>query len=284
MIIKIFFFFLVLCINSAVAYIPVTTDSRIKTLVYSPTEVFKLKFHHNYQAYMQFPKKEKLEIISLGDPYSWDLKQVGSRLFIKPKQAGILTNMTIITNKRPYHFEIYSSKKPLSQTDASLVYVAKFYYPEVAYDFMQTVKIKKPLKEYNTRPVNKDPIIAPPPSPLPDTAAKNKAAPVQKIQKSPGTSKIQNKKSGIYNYEYSMVGPEIAITPTKIYDDGINTHFEFSGNILPDIFYVNKDGSETPAKYTVQNNIVTVKNISWQFSLRDNQNVICIFNESKLNY
>lgn len=219
----------------------------------------------------------------MGDHYAWDIKQVGTRLFIKPQQTGMLTNMTIITNKRPYHFEIESSSKSLKVTDADLVYVARFYYPETAYDFMQTVRIKKPLKEYDIGPVNEvngESSITPvmPPMSKVDTPVP------MNIESQSNRQRVKDKRSGVYNYAYSMVGPETAITPTKIYDDGINTYFEFATNSLPDIYYVNKDGSEAPAKYAVNNGIVTVKNTSWQFSLRDNKHIICVFNEAKLSY
>lgn len=280
---------LIICIlysGNIWAYFPITTDARIKTLIYSPTEVFKLKFHYNYQSYIEFPKHEKIEIISLGDHYAWDIKQVGTRLFIKPQQSGMLTNMTIITNKRPYHFEIESSTKALDITDAELVYVARFYYPETSYDFMQTVRIKKPLEEYDIRPVNdeqdKKPIV---PVIPPVTGDKNTQSVVPKTAgKRIKLPNMKNNNTDIYNYAYSMVGPEAPIAPIKIYDDGINTYFEFATNILPDIYYINKNGSEIPAKYSVDNKIVTVNNTAWQFSLRDNKNIICVFNEAKLSY
>jgi len=272
----------ILLANQALAFVPITTDARIKTLIYSPTEVFRLKFHRHFQSYVEFPEYEKFKVISVGDSYAWDIKQVDNRLFIRPKQSGVLTNMTIITNERPYHFELYSSKLPIEQTDVELVYVAKFYYPETAYDFMQTVRVKKPLKQYNLKPVNEA---------LEEERQNNQSAniptPMPSLKSQQGnTGDSQapqvNSGDGLYNYAYSMVGPESDITPAKVYDDGINTYFEFSGNELPDIFYVNQDGSETPAKYSVEKGVVTVKNTAWQFSLRNNQNLICVFNELKM--
>ena len=285
---KILFLISILYIYPSFAYTPITTDARIKTFIYSPTEIFKLKFHHNYQSYIEFPKNEKFKIISLGDPYAWNVKQVGSRLFIKPQQAGMSTNMTIITNQRPYHFEIISSDKSIDVTDVNLVYVARFFYPDKAYDFMQTVKIKKPLTDYDSRPVNNNQAAAPqqqanvaPAAPQPDTNISNNPA----AENMPNSNNNMLQGNNVaYNYAYSMVGPDSAITPIKIYDNGINTYFEFATNILPDIFYVNKDGSETAAQYSVKDNIVTVQNTAWQFSLRNNKDIICVFNESKVSY
>jgi len=246
------------------AFLPIATDSRIKTLIYSPTEVFRLKFHHHFQSYIEFPEYEKFRIISVGDKYAWDIQQVDNRLFIRPKQAGALTNMTIITSERPYHFELFSSDKNIDFTDAALVYVARFYYPETDYDFMQTVRIKKPLRQHNLKDVN-EVLLA--------REGEDEFSDDPRI--------INAEQSDIYNYNYSMVGEDVEITPAKIYDDGINTYFEFSSNILPDIYFVDREGKESLAQYSVNEGLVTVKGTNWQFSLRNNKNIVCIFNESE---
>lgn len=284
------------------ALIPIATDARIKTLIYSPTEIFRLKFHYNYQAYIEFPKNEKFELISVGDRHAWSIKQVGSRLFIKPKQAGVLTNMTIISDKRPYHFEIVSSNEDIDTTDEELIYVARFFYPETTYDFMQTVRVKKPLDQYNLKPINKES----PSKEKKEEEEKDKA--LQKIDPKNQKAKfpvphqtqdipepplkrpdVIDNKSIVnapqkLNFSYSLVGPETSVTPTKVYDNGIYTFFEFSGNELPDIYYVNADGSEALASYTIENGLVKIKNTSWQFSLRKGNELICIFNENKIYF
>ncbi len=245
------------------AFLPIATDARIKTLIYSPTEVFRLKFHHHFQSYIEFPEYEKFRIISVGDKYAWDIQQVDNRLFIRPKQMGALTNMTIITSERPYHFELFSSENNIDFTDAELVYVARFYYPETDYDFMQTVRIKKPLRQHNLKDVNEVLLAR-------EDVENNSYEPEIKSQY----------ESDIYNYNYSMVGDESDITPSKIYDDGFNTYFEFKDNILPDIYSVDNLGVEKIVQYSVNSGLVIVNGVSKQFSLRNNQNIVCVFNES----
>ena len=41
--------------------IPTTTDSRIRTLVYNPNEVYQLKFHYGYQSFIEFAEDEEIE-------------------------------------------------------------------------------------------------------------------------------------------------------------------------------------------------------------------------------
>lgn len=107
---------------------PIATDSRIKTFIYNPNEIFKVVVHYNYQTSIEFAKDEEIKTISSGNNYVWQLTPMGNRLFIRPLEDNILTNMTIITNERVYQFEIQS--KPYSNnTDNELVYVIRFFYP-----------------------------------------------------------------------------------------------------------------------------------------------------------
>ena len=128
-------FFYALSVNNALAVVdqPIAIDSRIKTFIYSENEVFRLVVHYGYQTSIEFAEDEEIQTISAGNNYAWQLTPVGKRLFIKPLEENILTNMTIITNKRVYHLELQS--KLLSYTvDEELVYVVRFFYPEENFD------------------------------------------------------------------------------------------------------------------------------------------------------
>ena len=109
--------------------IPLTTDSRIKTYVYSPNEVYLLVLHFGFQSSIEFGKNEAIETITLGDSYAWKITPLGNRLFIKPMERDIRTNMTIITNRQTYQFDIVA-KELESGDEKDLVYVMRFQYPK----------------------------------------------------------------------------------------------------------------------------------------------------------
>lgn len=113
----------------ALADQPVSSDARIKTYMYNPSEVFKLMMNSGYQSSIEFAEGEEVETISLGDLFAWKVNPVEHRLFVKPMEDDIHTNMTIITNKRTYHFDLFS-KEPDGDVDPELVYVMRFFYPE----------------------------------------------------------------------------------------------------------------------------------------------------------
>jgi type IV secretion system protein VirB9 len=108
---------------------PITIDNRIKTYIYSENEVFRLLVHYGYQSSIEFAEGEKIATISVGDSFAWKITPVGRRLFIKALQDNMHTNMTIITNKHTYQFDLMS-KTPDKNIDKELVYVLRFFYPE----------------------------------------------------------------------------------------------------------------------------------------------------------
>ena len=122
--------FIVLVALPCNAQTPITTDSRIRTLVYNPNEVYELKFYYNYQSFIEFSEDEEIEMISVGEAFAWRLTPAGKRLFIRPLEIAAHTNMTIITNRRIYHFDIRSDEFT-GKADEDLVYTVRFFYPQI---------------------------------------------------------------------------------------------------------------------------------------------------------
>src|ERR1700735_1751011 len=93
--------FLLLCSPAwgADVPVPVATDSRIKTFVYSENDVFNLVTHYGYQSNIEFGLNEQVEQISLGERASWQVVPSGRRIFIRALVTNAHTNMTVITNK-----------------------------------------------------------------------------------------------------------------------------------------------------------------------------------------
>jgi type IV secretion system protein VirB9 len=114
-----------------------TTDTRIKTYIYNPSEVYLLVLHYGFQSNIEFSKGEKVQTISLGDTYSWKITPLDNLLFIRPMEKNIRTNMTIITNKNTYQFDLVAQDLD-EGNEKDLVYSVRFYYPK---------KLKKNVKK-----------------------------------------------------------------------------------------------------------------------------------------
>lgn len=126
---------------------PAAIDSRIKTYVYSENEVFRIVVNYGYQTSIEFSEGEEIQTISVGNNYLWQLTPVGKRLFIKPLEDNVVTNMTILTNKRSYQFEMQSKNLTGASSDEELAYVIRFFYPD---EVQQTQKITAPKVEATT--------------------------------------------------------------------------------------------------------------------------------------
>jgi type IV secretion system protein VirB9 len=129
---RLFFTMLILCSSISCLSsenIPLTTDNRIKTYIYSPNEVYLLVLHFGFQSHIEFSKNEEIKTITLGDSYAWKITPLENRLFIKPMEKNIRTNMTVITNKKTYQFDIVAKELDDGE-EKDLVYVVRFYYPK----------------------------------------------------------------------------------------------------------------------------------------------------------
>ncbi len=107
----------------------ITSDNRIKTYIYNPNEVFLLVLHFGFQSHIEFAKNEEVQTLTLGDSYAWKITPLGNRLFIKPLERNIRTNMTVITNKRAYQFDLVA-KELEDGEEKDLVYLVRFIYPK----------------------------------------------------------------------------------------------------------------------------------------------------------
>ncbi|MEY4464110.1 MAG: hypothetical protein RLZZ81_1081 [Pseudomonadota bacterium] len=121
--------------NNYLDDLSITKDNRIKTYIYNPNEVYLLVLHFGFQSHIEFAKNEEIQNIILGDAYAWKITPLANRLFIKPLEKDIRTNMTIITNKRTYEFDIASTELMMGN-ERDLVYVIKFYYPKKNSNYM----------------------------------------------------------------------------------------------------------------------------------------------------
>ena len=283
--IKILFPVIILISSSNVfaQVVPITTDSRIKTLVYNANEVYQLKFYYGYQSFIEFSDDEETEMISIGESFSWRLTPAGKRLFIRPLEIGAHTNMTIITNRRTYQFDIASAEYD-GRADEELVYTVRFYYPEIGVPLPIPPRLTQPNIPPNYHPSNSN---SSPQKYQPDKiiSVVKTPIPTQFVDR-PLTSEVHFKKgSGELNFRYSIAGVSDNITPLKIYDDGKETFFQFKDKnlIVPTINTVDIFGNEKMVGYAIREGFVVVEAIAPQFTLRLADSLICVFNEGMVN-
>lgn len=108
---------------------PIPTDSRIRVITYSPDDVIKFVGYYNFQTTIELGSNEEVVSVSMGDTTGWQVVPAGNRIFIKPIEQDATTNMTLITNKRTYFFELYAHETN-DIRDPDMVFHLRFIYPD----------------------------------------------------------------------------------------------------------------------------------------------------------
>jgi type IV secretion system protein VirB9 len=118
---------------------PISTDRRIRTVRYSPNEVYQFIGHYGYQSSIEFSEEEKIQTVSIGDSVAWMVNPAENRLFLKPIEQNATTNLTVITDKRTYLFELHAEETN-NIRDNEMIFTVRFIYPQndtSAIDFTQ---------------------------------------------------------------------------------------------------------------------------------------------------
>jgi type IV secretion system protein VirB9 len=103
-------------------------DHRVHIVAYQPDEVYKVIGHYRFQSSIEFAPDEEIKTISMGDSTGWLINPSGFRLFLKPVEQDATTNMTLITNKHTYLFELHARETD-DIDDPNMVFIMRFVYP-----------------------------------------------------------------------------------------------------------------------------------------------------------
>jgi type IV secretion system protein VirB9 len=101
-------------------------DRRLVSRQYNADEVIQLDGQAGVQASIAFGEDEHIENVAVGDSSSWQItpNKRANLLFVKPLGARARTNMTVVTDRHTYFFDMVAAPggKP--------VYLLRFTYPD----------------------------------------------------------------------------------------------------------------------------------------------------------
>lgn len=239
---------------SAFAAAPIVTDSRIKTFVYNENEVYTVTTHYGYQSNIELGPNEEIQTLSVGDRVGWQIVPAGRRIFIRAMEEAAHTNMTVVTNKRAYQFDIREAGRAALAAGEELVYVVRFYYPDEP-------GFRPPVPVVTAADMAPAPMPAPTPAPSAPPPAPAPAA---------------------MNYNYTYAGPA-TVAPLKIYDDGNRTYFKFpAGMAAPRIAVLSASGQEMPVSASGSAEGLTVVNVvASRFTVRSGNARVVVYNETQ---
>jgi type IV secretion system protein VirB9 len=109
-----------------------STDPRIRTVLYSADEVYRLYGYVGFHVDLEFEADETFENLSGGDLEGLTYSAHGNVLTLKPKVAYTEMNLAVTTSKRRYYFQYSaSSRRPANSMDP-VMYAVRFSYPKLA--------------------------------------------------------------------------------------------------------------------------------------------------------
>lgn len=233
----------------------IPVDKRMKILMYDESDVYTIVTKYGYQTNLVFAPDEEIQTISMGERSLWQIIPAGNRLFIRPMDENVVTNMTILTNKRSYQFDLKSLGE---DAEGSPIYVAKFMYPE---DLRRQKK---------SQPAQMPAPAMPAPAPVASSNMEKAFVPV--THEPPVT--VRN------NYNYTYSGAD-TLAPTQVYDDGKSTHIKYRAlpEPAPKAWVVGPDGAQRPVIYYTKNGEMVIDEIFGTLVLKHAGGTITIYNE-----
>lgn len=129
---RIFLVTLALVATSAAAQVspqPAGGDPHLQRVDYDAGQIVQLRGSPGYQMMIELSPDEQIQSVAIGDSGAWQatVNKEGDRLFLKPAQADVSTNMTVVTSVRVYNFDLTSLGGPT----ADMPYTVQFRYPAV---------------------------------------------------------------------------------------------------------------------------------------------------------
>ena len=222
-------------------------DPRLQTRTYDEAAVFQINGRVKVQTTIKFRSDEAIENVAIGDSQAWQVQpnKAQSLLFVKPLEPNARTNMTVVTNKRTYLFDLVSSPR-----NAPL-YVLQFRYPEAERAEEEARLAALELLERERANATEfaaanDPFAVADPTAL--------------------------------NFEWAKAG-DSALIPERAYDDGEAVFLTWSaGTSIPAILITNDDGEEGPVNFTVRGQTVVLDTVPPQIILRSGEEVATLTN------
>jgi type IV secretion system protein VirB9 len=205
-------------------------DARIATRLFNPTQIVTVHGHTGIQSTIEFGPDEHIDNIAVGDSATWQVtpNKHASLVFVKPMQPSAHTNMTVVTDRRTYLFDLVAT--PMDTP----VYVLRFTYP----------------------PEPKPPVVAvttPVPTPQPTTPV---------IEKTPETTPAD------LNFAWVTSGAKQLLPARTFDDGKSTWLAWPKDSAMPAILTREPNGEEGPVNYRVQGEYVVVDGVPAQLVLR----------------
>lgn len=234
---------------------PCKNDPRVRCTDYDADKIVEIVVDVGYQASIFLDPGEKITDKGFGYPDGWEAEEFQgySGFYLKAMTKKPDTNLTVVTDKRKYLFEV--RMKELAQPTKDPKAKVKI---EQAMPAMYALKFRYGRED------------------KPESKEAKEERETEEIEVALNTAKRKKFK----NANYWVQGSE-AVTPAAAYDDGTFTYLNFPPNMdLPSVFLVDADGEESLANKHMDNDTLVIEHVSRKMLLRRGTLVAAIYNEA----
>jgi len=226
-------------------------DNRLQTLVFDENAVVRIDGRVKVQTTIKFAPDEVIENVAIGDSAAWQVQpnKAQTILFVKPLELAARTNMTVVTDRRTYLFDLVASPR-----NAPL-YVLQFRYPE----------LEKAEEEARLAMAAEAEALA-------LRAAANPA----ELAAANDPYAVVDPAS--LNFAWASAGAA-ELLPSRAFDDGDAVFLSWPAGIaIPAILVTNDEGVEGPVNFTVRGDTVVVDGVPPQIILRSGRDTATLTN------
>ncbi|MBB4859496.1 type IV secretion system protein VirB9 [Novosphingobium chloroacetimidivorans] len=219
-------------------------DERLIQHMYAENEVVRIDGRPGVQATITFGEGEAIENVAVGDSAAWQItpNKRADVLFVKPLEGGARTNMTVVTDRHTYFFDLVATPK------AKPVYLLRFTYKDA------------PKKA----------------APAGPALASLTAAEQAVLTGEPAEPAVD---PAALNFAFRTKG-DAKILPARMYDDGNATYLLWGEKSeVPAILVQNEKGEVGPVNYSVRGRTIVVDDVPRTILLRSGKAQATIENQ-----
>jgi type IV secretion system protein VirB9 len=224
-----------------------TIDSRIVTLDYDEAAVVRLEGCVNFQTMVTFGAGEHIENVGLGDSSQWQVmpNKRADLLFVKPLSAKAYSNMTVVSDKHVYNFELRAAPEEACDHGRA-IYELRFNYPPDPAAIAAAAAAAAAAKTKSAVPTDLNAL------PLPE------------------------KRNTAYTYNGNVL-----LVPLRVFDDGASTYMKWAdGTETPAVYALGADGTESIINYANRGDYLVIEQVARAFVLRRGKDKATLYNDA----
>ncbi|MGB3166135.1 MAG: TrbG/VirB9 family P-type conjugative transfer protein [Alteraurantiacibacter sp.] len=220
---------------------PAQDDPRLVERLYDPGTVVRVTGQTNVQTTIQFGDDERIENVAVGDSQTWQVtpNRRANLLFVKPLAPRASTNMTVVTNRHTYLFDLVANPNARNP-----LYMLAFTYP------------------IELQPVDDGEELA-------TNDATGRASAVEMAAANDDLAVLDPAQ---VNFGWTSTG-SAGVLPSEVYDNGEATFLAWpEGRAMPAILLKDHEGNEGPVNYAVRGDTIVLDLVPAEIILRSGDN------------